>query len=106
MRGIFLPLLFVVMYPMAVGAKDYTLLFYLFVCSGKSFLVYEFIHALFVGVFGVHVMEIEDGGVGCAAVGAGKGGFEVVPLLFQPVVIGADSGNALGTIGFIVLFAV
>lgn len=61
--GIFLPVLVVVVDAVAVGAEDYAAFFNFFVGSGEAFAVYEFIHALFVRVIGVHVMEIEYGGV-------------------------------------------
>lgn len=60
----------VVVDAVAVGAQDQTLFFHFFVRGGESFAVYKFVHALFVWVVGVHVVEIEYGGVGCSTVSA------------------------------------
>lgn len=60
----------VVVYAMAVGTKHNTFLFDFFVGGSVSTVLYKVVYVLLVWVIRGYVMEVEDGWVGCTAVGA------------------------------------
>lgn len=62
--GVFFIFVFVVVVnAVTVSAQGDTFFFYLFICGGKSFPVYEVINSLLVWVIFIYVMKVDYGWV-------------------------------------------